>query len=255
MPDNLKEKILHKIPNEPCKTMGLHSVIRIAVYLPYDITANVSVTDGMTNGVECRIMKIDYRVTGSQQPSILWVLFPDQSIGSECRREYAHLYNGQIESTCTPLLEITKQFSITRNANFRILRRQFPLRPASAKTIHRSQGDTLESLVIDFPRSTREHMHYVGLSRVTSLANLHIVSLNEQKITASKKVGDEMRRLRESARLQLCIPALYSTQMEHVLKIVFANVRSLHLHFNPNPYGLFSSYHLWGGVLSTPPPL
>ena len=121
MPDNLKEKILRKIPNEPSKTMGLHSVIRIAVYLPYDITANVSVTDGMTNGVECRIMKIDYRVTGSQRPSILWVLFPDQSIGSECRREYAHLYNSQIESTWTPLLEITKQFSITRNANIRIL--------------------------------------------------------------------------------------------------------------------------------------
>ena len=111
------------------------------------------------------------------------------------------------------------------------------------KTIHRSQGDTLESLVIDFPRSTREHMHYVGLSRVTSLANLHIVSLNEQKISASKKVEDEMRRLRESARLQLCIPVLYSTQMEHILKIVFANVHSLHLHFNDviNDFNLMAS--------------
>ena len=45
-----------------------------------------------------------------------------------------------------------------------VLQWQFPIRPAAAKTIHRCQGDSLDEAVVDFPASTREHMHYAGLS-------------------------------------------------------------------------------------------
>jgi len=40
--------------------MGLFSVVKVAVGLKYDLTTNVAVTDGMTNGAECIIQKIDY---------------------------------------------------------------------------------------------------------------------------------------------------------------------------------------------------
>ena len=82
-----------------------------------------------------------------------------------------------------------------------VLRRQFPLRPAAAKTIHRCQGDSLDEAVVDFPASTREHMHYVGLSRVRNSSALHVLNLNENKIKVSEKVKDEMRRLRTEASL------------------------------------------------------
>jgi ATP-dependent exoDNAse (exonuclease V) alpha subunit len=49
-----------------------------------------------------------------------------------------------------------------------VLRRQFPLRPAAAKTIHRCQGDTMNEAVVDLPSSKRKHMHYVALSRLRS---------------------------------------------------------------------------------------
>jgi len=40
-----------------------------------------------------------------------------------------------------------------------VLRRQYPLQQAAAKTIHRCQGDTLDEAVLDLPSSSREHMH------------------------------------------------------------------------------------------------
>ncbi|XP_078383037.1 uncharacterized protein LOC144665645 [Oculina patagonica] len=183
--DELKEKMKQKIPNDPTKTMGLYPVCSVHVAGKYDLTTNISVLDGMTNGAECTVAKIDYRVPDSTRPSIIWVLFRDPHIGRHFRREYAHLYNVQIQSTWTPILEITRQFRIYKRNQVQVLRRQFPLRPAAAKTIHRCQGDTLNEAVVDLPASTREHMHYVGLSRLRNISGLHVLNLNEKKIAVS----------------------------------------------------------------------
>ena len=228
--DELKRTMLSKISDDASKTMGLSSVIKVAVSLKYDISTNIAVLDGMSNGVECTIQNIDYRVPGSERPSIIWVLFSNEHIGRDHRREHRFLYESNIDLTWTPILEITRQFSVSRRSHIHVLRRQFPLRPAAAKTIHRSQGDTVDQLVVDFPSNTREHMHYVGLSRVTKLANLKISNLNEDKMAASEKVKSEMKRLREEAKVQLCISPLYKIQHSNSIKIVYQNVRSLHLH-------------------------
>ena len=106
-----------------------------------------------------------------------------------------------INKNWTPVLEVTRQFRINKKSQVQVLRRQFPLRPAAAKTIHRCQGDSLDEAVVDFPASTREHMHYVGLSRVRNSSALHVLNLNENKIKVSEKVKDEMRRLRTEASL------------------------------------------------------
>ena len=50
----------------------------------------------------------------------------------------------------TPILEITRQFRISSRGNIQILRKQFSLRPAAAKTVQ-CQGDTLNEVVVDFP--------------------------------------------------------------------------------------------------------
>ena len=118
---------------------------------------------------------------------------------------------------------------INRKSQVQILRRQFPLRPASAKTIHRCQGDTLNAAVFDFPRSTQEHMHYVGLSRVRNSSSLHIINLNEHKIRVSEKVVNEMNRLRNEAKL---VPLVALKTENDSITIVFQNVRSLHLHID-----------------------
>ena len=164
--DDLKKQMKNKIPEDPTKTMGLYSLVSVATAAKYDLTTNIDVTDGLTNGAECVIENIDYRVENSTRPSIIWVSFPYPDIGRNQRRENAHLYNATIDRNWTPVLEATRQFRVNKKSQVQILRRQFPLRPAAAKTIRRCQGDTLNEAVVDFPASTREHMHYVGLSRV-----------------------------------------------------------------------------------------
>ena len=51
--------------------MGLYNVVSIAVGSNWDLTTNVNLTDGMTNGAECVIEKIDYRIKDSRKPSII----------------------------------------------------------------------------------------------------------------------------------------------------------------------------------------
>ena len=231
--DALKTKFKKQIPHDAKKTMGLFSVLDIAVGLKYDLTTNVSVTDGMTNGAECIVEKIDYRVTQSSRPSIIWVSFSQTAIGNNCRKEYSHLYNKDINNSWTPVLEISRQFRLNKRTNAQVLRKQFPLRPAAAKTIHRCQGDTLNEAVVDFPASTIQHIHYVGLSRVRNSTNLHILNLNENKIKVSESVQAEIHRLRTEAVLKPSLPNLYQNNQntkKHVLTVLFHNVRSLHLH-------------------------
>ena len=147
--DKLKEQIKQKIPNDPTKTMGLYSICAVHVAAKYHLT---------TSAAECTIEKIDHRMPNSTGPSIIWMSLQEPKIGYHYRREYSHLYNVEIEKTWTPVLEITRQFQLFKRNQVQVLCRQFPLRPASTKTIH-----TLEA-VVDLPASIREHMHYVGLS-------------------------------------------------------------------------------------------
>lgn len=53
---------------------------------------------------------------------------------------------------------------------------------AAGKTIHKAQGSTLDGAVVHFGHRKNDHIHYVGLSRVKNLSNLHILELNEKKI-------------------------------------------------------------------------
>jgi hypothetical protein len=79
--DDKKQQFKQRISSDSTKTMGLHSVLSVATSAKYDLTTNVSVNDGMTNGNECTICKIDYRVLNSSRPSIIWVLFSEHNVG------------------------------------------------------------------------------------------------------------------------------------------------------------------------------
>ena len=68
-------------------------------------------------------------------------------------------------------------------------RSQIPLILAYAITIHKCQGATLDSALIDIGRSTFESgQAYVALSRVKSLESLYIYELEPQAFRAPKKV-------------------------------------------------------------------
>ena len=70
--------------------------------------------------------------------------------------------------------------------------------PCWAATIHKVQGLSLDSAVIDLgPRMFEDGMAYVALSRVRSLDGVALLDLVADKIKASKLVQQEMVRLHD----------------------------------------------------------
>ena len=110
-----------------------------------------------------------------------------------------------------------------------VLREQFSLRFAPAKTAHRTQGDTMNEIVVDFSSRCFPHSHYVALSRVRTLDGLHIRVLHEKAIHTSELVEKEIRRLNQEMPLQP-FTQRYTEFKNPCLRTVFQNVRSLHKH-------------------------
>ena len=221
--NDVKEICLQKAEKAKLSTTSnLMFRLEAVVGVKYDIATNVDIEDGILNGASCMIRRIT--------PTHIWVEFDEPEIGVQCRNSNRHLYNrNDISSAWTPIFRIKRQFSVGRKAVY-VMRCQYPLRMSAAKTAHRTQGSTFEKLVVDLSgKKVFHHAHYVALSRVTSLENLQILSLNEQKIIKCKDVINEMERLRTHCKVQLCITPLYTIQAK--LKVLFHNVQSLNCHF------------------------
>lgn len=118
-------------------------------------------------------------------------------------------------------------FKVHINGTYQVKRKQFPLQLSAAKTIYKSQGFT----GVHFGSRNNDHMHYVGLSRVTCLENLQILHFNEKKIAVSTAVINEMRRLREECKLQFCVENLLNDHSTASI-VSFFNIRSLHRHIH-----------------------
>ena len=69
---------------------------------------------------------------------------------------------------------------------------------AVAITIHKSQGLSLQTAIVDAGLATfGPGMIYVGLSRITTLSGLHLIDLDRGKITCDLKAIEEYNRLRK----------------------------------------------------------
>ena len=125
---------------------------------------------------------------------------------------------------------MTSQFAVGRNKSAKVVRKQFPLRPAAAKTIHRSKGDTQSQIVVNLDtKRAIPHIHFVALSRLTTIEGLYVTDLCENKIAVDPKVAVEMKKLRTERKLQLCFTPLYDIDKTR-LKICYLNAHSLHKH-------------------------
>ena len=72
---------------------------------------------------------------------------------------------------------------------------QFPLRLAYAITIHKSQGMTLENVVVDCNKIFEEGQTYVALSRVKNLDGLYLRGFSLDKIKVNSKVVEFYKNL------------------------------------------------------------
>ena len=224
----LKEKIMRQIPYVPLKnSKQLAHKLNIAVGQRTEIAINIRTDDGLTNGASNVIKHI--HLTNDSKPSgLVWVQFDCDDVGKKTRQENRNLYTEGKPNSWTPIKPVTTQFAVGKTKSAQVVRKQFPLRPASAKTVHRSQGDTQSQVVVNLnTRRAIPHIHYVALSRVTAIEGLYITDLCESKISVDPRVVKEMELLRNECKLDLCFTPLYMLEKTD-LKICYLNARSLH---------------------------
>ena len=73
-------------------------------------------------------------------------------------------------------------------------------------------------------------MHYVALSRVTSLSGVYLKSLNSGKICVSPDVLNYVEKAKEKYKLKLLYTPLYMYS-DNRLKVVYNNARSYKKHY------------------------
>ncbi|XP_062615034.1 uncharacterized protein LOC134276764 [Saccostrea cucullata] len=233
----VKDRLLRSLQNQDdvSKTANLMTRLTLAIGMMYDITVNIDVTDGLTNGSSCTVYLVENKLPSVSRPSIVWVKFLDSAVGRIARQKYRHLFHDGVMDDWTPIFDCQRSFVFNSTTYQRI---QFPLRPAAGKTIHKAQGCTVDEIVVDLSQSRMRktpHIHYVALSRVRSVDKLHILNFNEQALTVDEKVVEEMKRMRKDAPIKLCYLPLYKIEQKK-LKIMFNNARSLHKHFDEIKY-------------------
>lgn len=159
--------------NDSQKTSGLHTLIRLKPKMLVELcVGNYNTSDGLVNGADGTFQ------LASQQnnTTIIWIHFTQQEIGQQTRLTNQHLYNLTINTLWTPIFPITKEIFIGKSETKRLIRKQFPIQQAATRTIHRSQGLTLEEIAL-CPKKVNKHgLTCIALSCVRSPNNLYLLS-------------------------------------------------------------------------------
>ena len=231
IPASMHQSLIDKLPKEYGQTGQLRKSLTVVVGMIVVHTANVDVEDGLTNGATGVVKHIDFRwMEGTNRPSIIWVLFDDPRVGRATREKNKKFYNSSIHSDWTPVFETQRTFIV----NYKTFQRsQFPVTPASGKTVWKAEGATVDKVVVDLsqqPVRKIPHVHYVAFSRVKKLEDLYILNMNEAALALDDDVNIEMQRLRTDAALELCYVPLYKIGSDKT-KIAFNNARLLHKHY------------------------
>ena len=110
--EELRNKVLNQIPDDPRKTKQLFSVLQLAVGdLRTEISLNTRTDDGMINGAgnEIKLMQVQQ----SDKPSgVIWVQFDHPDVGQKTRHDNRQLYTNAIQPTWTPIKPIATQFAV-----------------------------------------------------------------------------------------------------------------------------------------------
>ena len=152
---------------------GLESNLKIGVNSRIMLRRNIDIEKGLCNGALGTVKKLYINTLG--KVTCLDILFDGHSV-------------------CTKLEKVSAQFELWKNAF--AIRKQFPICLAWAITIHKSQGLSLSSVMIDLGTSIHEKgMVYVALSRARKLENVFLIDFDPSKIECKTEAVEEYNRL------------------------------------------------------------
>ena len=147
------QRLINSLPDDYSKTGQLMKSLTVVVGMIVVHTANVDVEDGLTNGATGVVKQIDFRMEGTNRPSIIWVLFDDPRVGRTTREKYRKLYNSSINTDWTPVFDVQRTFILNYKTYQRI---QFPLTPASGKSVWKAEGATVDRVVVDLSQEKND---------------------------------------------------------------------------------------------------
>lgn len=184
------------------KTNGRMGKLPLVIGMPVMICQNFDVEGGVVNGCVGTLVKIRYKEnTAGERQAISCVVRSDNvekdihpdlesdevvALRDEIQLQFTHPHSGQVS---------------------RFYRKQVPILPAFSITAHKSQGQTLERVIIDLNKCSGTESAYVMISRAKSLDGIIILRpFNKSKISCnrSERVRNEFIRL-EILRLQTII--------------------------------------------------
>ena len=161
--------------------------------MPIMITQNYDVENGIVNGCIGTLEKVNYTIDNEgYRHTHSCVVRADKISGGPL----PHLKEQEVAVLADEtVLTFTHPYSHVRST-FRRL--QLPITPAFALTAHKSQGNTLQSAILDLESCFNIEAVYVMLSRVKKSDNIRILRpFHKTKITTriSQELRKEFRRL------------------------------------------------------------
>ena len=166
---------LEKLNNDCSRTAGLEAKLLLAVGARVMLPRNIDTKTGLVNGALGTVL----------------------SISSKC-------ITVQFDHVSKPydVDKVQTKFMVMKNLC--LYREQFPLILAYAVTIHKCQGLSLDCAIVYLSDKVfSAGMAYVALSRVRSLAGLHLSAFDPKSIIVSTSCLQEANRLREAYRKDL----------------------------------------------------
>ena len=135
----------------------------------------------------------------------------DPTVGKDKRAKSQHRYlkDSTIQRNWTPIGLETRHFQRGKGvSSYKIVRKQFPFIVAEALTIHKSQGDTYDCVVVHIELRIPRNALYTALSRAKSASGLFVVDNLKlaNKLSEKDSVHLELKRLREHCSIMWSIP-------------------------------------------------
>ena len=214
-------------------TYGLPKKLDLAIGVRYMVSTNIDIEDGLVNGSSGVLRLIDTYPVGEEFiVQRVWIEFDYSSIGARARsRLGCRSLDGK---ALTPITRVERELPTkTGNTLVRVSRRQFPLVICEAITIHKSQGQSYDQVVVDVTAKLCLQLLYTALSRARSAAGLFLVGDEikwPQPRSDQDKVSVEMKRLEEEAKWTIPLPRVAEDKDDNALVVGYQNLPHIYKH-------------------------
>ena len=192
------DKVSPRLEDVPyTRTGGMRTLLTVKNNCPILLTKNLDKQDFLTNGQRGHIVEVD------EANFVIWVKFHDPKVGAK-RRRVTKFKQLASHPDAVPITRDKSTFTWGGGgSSIRIMRTQFPLVVAFAMTVHKSQGMTIQQVMIDFTDSEGKPVRvpsgsfYVAVTRVRRGVDLFLTHFSSTFIKCNPSVEEELARMRK----------------------------------------------------------